>query len=65
MSKRICNYCNINKNIDLFEETTNSRSKTKTYRRVCKKCRCVKRKLYQHNYQVNSKGKFPQSVYTF
>jgi len=44
---RECKNCKTNKHIDNFEKT----NKTKNiYRRICKKCRTIKRKEYMKNY---------------
>jgi len=44
---RDCKDCKTNKPIEEFEKT----SKTKNlYRRICKKCRVIKRKEYMKNY---------------
>lgn len=49
---RICKDCNVNKELCYFEFT----NKTKNlYRKICKKCRVIKRKEYMKNYYISKK----------
>lgn len=50
--KRYCKDCKVLKEISNYDETTNKKSKNKTYRKVCKDCNKLKRRKYFRKYYL-------------
>lgn len=53
--KRYCKMCEELKDISEYGKTTNKRSKTITYRHICKGCNKNKRKNYYKKYYIRKK----------
>jgi len=56
---RTCLNCNVEKKIDDYSKTTNSNSRSVSYRKTCKKCIIIKQrdymKAYHKKYYVSQK----------